>query len=1046
MLDATDTLGLPLLGRASLGGGPDGMHASRVLPTPTGAWVLGTELTPDPEARCPGTPAAYGSAGSVTLFDTRTASDPVRIGGLPMPVDVFGAALAHGRAFVVTGRHEGLFFCPPEPYDPMKLPPPPETSLTGSASGEHARNVPGEPPSGSLLVYTSARPGASVEASLLFPYSLTDVVVVSDVAIVAAAEYGLLFVDVSDPAHPRKLDMASIPFDMTLSNRPGHPQRLRLLGDLLFVSAADGGVVLVDVSEPRAPKLVSGGNVEPAWDSAAVADRLLLASRDRLTELSVPFLYVTGYSPARESLVAPEGVELVVRFNRPLAASSFTDATVRLLGANDAAVDVDLEVSGSTLVVRPESALAANMAYRLEVDSRVTDQRGGALLVPLRLGFRTGAAGSRMPVLASVAPAAASRAGGTVLTVQGQRLGGVAQVRVGGQPATFQVISETEVRVTAPAMAEAGPADLEVVDQGGPTAVLPSAVLYLDPLEGAGVALTPDHGPVEGGTRVRLAVSGLQALSPGTRVRIGGRDAVDVDVEDLSSLSFTTPAVDDATLAPVELVRPGEAPVRVGLFSYDLPVGTTLDLPGFPPKVASELRLLGDTLYVGVSNSGHEGLELFDVRLEERPIRLGGVRTERPVRGLDVSGALAYLATDELGLVVVDVSAPEFPFIAERAVTYGRATGVRLEGADAYVSVTDASGSPGVIQRFHAVGPRLSPPQSVVLDADALALDLGPDRFYALTSQVVGGAGSGLALTIYDRAGTRVGRTTVLSGTRPYEELVSSRLAVRGSRAYVSVGTKLYVFDLSNESAPQVLQSTDLGSPVLGLTFAGGALLAATGGDTTVIEIPPTDLLAVELDPPHGGLAPPGTLIQARFTLPVSPESVTPQTFEVQANDGTGWRMVQGSREVVFAVRGSTLVFQPTVPFLPGDEVRVDLSQGIRAFDTRALAAPVHATFRVTAADALKPIIESLEPASGLATAHTTLLLRGQGFRAATSVRVGGQAAAVEWLAEDTLRVTVPPVGWARRRGRRWWRSSTRPPGCATRGWVASSTGSRCAC
>ncbi|HZI13948.1 MAG TPA: IPT/TIG domain-containing protein, partial [Myxococcus sp.] len=768
-------------------------------------------------------------------------------------------------------------------------------------------------------------------------------------------------------------------------------------------------VVLVDVSDPRHPQLVSGGNVEPSWDSVAVADRLLLASKDRVTELSVPFLFVTSYAPARESLVPPEGVELVVRFNRPLAAPSFTDESVRLLGPDDSAVEVELEVSGSTLKVRPEEALAASTAYRLVVDSRVTDQRGGALLIPFRLGFQTGAVGSRLPELVSVAPSAASRAGGTVLTVTGRGLGGVASVRVGGQVATFERVSETQLRVTAPAVAEAGPADLEVTDQGGPEAVLPSSVLYLDPLAGAPVALFPDHGPVEGGTRVRLAVGGRQALAPGTRVRIGGRDAVDVDIEDLSSLSFTTPAVDDATLAPVELVRPGEAPVQVGLFSYDLPVGTTLNLPGFPPKVASELKLVGDTLYVGVSNGGHEGLEIFDVKIEERPIRLGGMRTDRPVRGLDVSGVVAYLATDDLGLSVVDVSDPERPFLADRAVTFGRATGVRLEGAYAYVSVTDPSPSAGVIQRFSAQGPRLTPPESVALDADALALDLGTDRFYALTSQVSGGSGTGLALSIYDRTGLRVGRVSVLTETKSYEELVACRLVVRGGRAYVSVGTKLYVFDLSNEASPQVLQSTDLGSPVTGLTFAGGALLAATSGDATVIEIPPTDLLSVDVQPPAGGLAPPETLIQARFTLPVSPESVTPETFQVHANDGTGWREVPGAREVVFAVRGSTLVFTPVSPFLPGDEVRVVLTQGLRAFDTRPLAAPVHSTFHVTQEGALQPIIGSLEPASGLVNATTTLLLRGAGFRAETSVLVGGQAAGVEWLAADTLRVTVPP-------------------------------------
>ena len=82
----------------------------------------------------------------------------------------------------------------------------------------------------------------------------------------------------------------------------------------------------------------------------------------------------------------------------------------------------------------------------------------------------------------------------------------------------------------------------------------------------------------------------------------------------------------------------------VGSYSYDLPVGSTLTLPGFPPREVSEQKLVGSTLYVGTPTHLYEGLEIFDVTLAERPLRLGGLKTAAAVRGLDVSGSLALLA------------------------------------------------------------------------------------------------------------------------------------------------------------------------------------------------------------------------------------------------------------------------------------------------------------------------------------------------------------------------------------------------------------------
>ncbi|TQF11365.1 hypothetical protein FJV41_34660, partial [Myxococcus llanfairpwllgwyngyllgogerychwyrndrobwllllantysiliogogogochensis] len=572
----------------------------------------------------------------------------------------------------------------------------------------------------------------------------------------------------------------------------------------------------------RDPVLLSGGNTETAMDVLAVGDRLLLAGQSRLSELETPFMLVTGYEPGRGALVPPSLARLVVQVSRPLAAASVTSDTVRLKGP-DGDVPLTLTVRADpakldyAIVATLEEPLQARALYTLEVDGTVTDQRGGALLVPLRTTFHTADSGARAPVIASVSPSTVSTAGGQQVTVLGQELEGVSAATVGGVPASVSRSESGELRLTLPPL-PAGPADIRLVDQGGPATFFPAGVLALDSLVGRTVTLGPSHGPVEGKTRVRVSVSG-QAIAPGTRVYVGSEPGVDVDVLDLSSLEFSTPRAPGAGLVPVSLVRPGEEGVVVGTFSYDLPIGVTMSLPGFPPKEVSDLKLVGDRLYVGVPTPGASGMEIFDVRLEERPLRLGTLSTLDPVYGLDVDGPLALLANGRSGLAAVDVSHPETPFIVRRVATLGEtvATGVRLEGTHAYVTTTDTKLAMGHVQVFDAASPELRLEGTVVLDQDALALDLGPERLYVLTSSVQGAQTDGLSLSIYTRTGLLRGRILVDAASGFFDARVRSRVVVRAKRAYVTAGDKLHVFDLSDEVNPVRMQATDLGVELSGI-------------------------------------------------------------------------------------------------------------------------------------------------------------------------------------------------------------------------------------
>ena len=173
-------------------------------------------------------------------------------------------------------------------------------------------------------------------------------------------------------------------------------------------------------------------------------------------------------------------------------------------------------------------------------DGRPADvivQAGG---VSPRLGaaYAYGAAGPL--VVRSVRPAIAPETGQTPLTVRGGGFGPLTRILVGGRPLRESVVThDGEIRGICPA--GSGTVDVIAVDPEGQgrSTHLRDAVTYLpDGVAAIGVA-HPDAGPVEGGVSVELHGLGLAAI---TRVQFGGEEAADVEVIDDTLVRATAPA------------------------------------------------------------------------------------------------------------------------------------------------------------------------------------------------------------------------------------------------------------------------------------------------------------------------------------------------------------------------------------------------------------------------------------------------------------------------------------------------------------------------
>ena len=125
----------PLLGRGGIGSVLGEQYATRLLPTPTGAWVFSNLHLGQRAAGavpCPSGVEHYpaaGNGGRLELFDTRNPTDPVLRGAVsPRRAAGAGAVWRHGgggRLLVAMGNHAGVIYC----EDPL-FPPPPWASLT----------------------------------------------------------------------------------------------------------------------------------------------------------------------------------------------------------------------------------------------------------------------------------------------------------------------------------------------------------------------------------------------------------------------------------------------------------------------------------------------------------------------------------------------------------------------------------------------------------------------------------------------------------------------------------------------------------------------------------------------------------------------------------------------------------------------------------------------------------------------------------------------------------------------------------------------------
>ena len=185
-----------------------------------------------------------------------------------------------------------------------------------------------------------------------------------------------------------------------------------------------------------------------------------------------------------------------------------TAVTVRGAGfTSGATVDFGSMAASSTTVTSPTTLTVTSPAGSSGgVNVTVTGPGGTSATSPSDLFSY-----DPVPTVTSATPAAGPLTGGTVVTVTGTGFVAAPTVLFGSRSATtVVVVNTTTLRATAPA--GTGSVDTTVTTPGGTSTSGPSDTFRYDPAPTV-TGITPDEGPVAGGTTVTVTGSGFIAGS-----------------------------------------------------------------------------------------------------------------------------------------------------------------------------------------------------------------------------------------------------------------------------------------------------------------------------------------------------------------------------------------------------------------------------------------------------------------------------------------------------------------------------------------------------
>jgi len=250
--------------------------------------------------------AAGGSVISMNYFLT---TDPVRIGKV---ANLNGATtIMHDNQWLyASGSRKAFAWNPSAPcnfFTPLDTAARPETS--SAPSNEIVNTIT------AVNLFDSV-----VTRNYSFTSHVLDHVAYGDYLIVALGGSGL------EIFHKERSETRTQFSFAKLMTTTGDSVRLKRMGSTLFVSAADGGVVVLDIQDPMNPYVLSAGNDEHIDAIDVYKDRLVAATgKPSISLLQLPQSLVVESSIDENGIIAL-GESVEIRFNENMSIASLQES------------------------------------------------------------------------------------------------------------------------------------------------------------------------------------------------------------------------------------------------------------------------------------------------------------------------------------------------------------------------------------------------------------------------------------------------------------------------------------------------------------------------------------------------------------------------------------------------------------------------------------------------------------------------------------------------------------------------------------------------
>ncbi|MDA8142310.1 MAG: Ig-like domain-containing protein, partial [Desulfobacteraceae bacterium] len=988
--------------------------------------------------------------GQVEKVNFRVFSDPMATGTLD---DAYGTAIKGSSAMrldhewlYAAGYRSIIYGC--------------GVDLNRGVCGRNSPDFVGSPPAristDTVVAFNLFDPVIRREYQV--PGSVHDIISYGDFLIVAMGESGFVIMNKERPEN-----QVTIQIDDQLQPNPGPVHGLRLLGNLLFVAAEKGGVVVYSLEDPLAPHVVSAGNEEQVQSLDYFKDRLIGVNsyhnqpnnvpqgvvdrrNSQLFVFDLPGAVVAGTMPEENQYIA-ENEPYQVTFNEYVTLASLQQSGAVIITRQDtgeavvATITAIQPLNGASDRFAIAFARQEGVAYQIRIND-ARNLRSGKLWAPFVGHLKAASIGAVRPVINEVEKGVFHYGDHPAITIKGSgfRNDPALAVYVDRHPVSYNWIDASTLQLPAGSIEmlpiDAGDHDIWVVDHEF-IAGMPGAIIMGEALPGAKFKLSSDNGPPEGGDVIQITAS-QPVILPGTKVVLRNRYNHEIrtievslgeyvsdlwdDAMSLTSFKFRVPGVVTPEIYDVFLDINGEE-VLVGKYSYEMDDGRGINLPNYPPMKIGAAETRGDTMFIGVRDGQGPtetnrflmkyGLEIYDIAIWDRPIRLSQIPMDQPVTGLVTYQDVAYLAAGSNGLVVVDISDLTQPLVLGNFGVPGhKAMDVALNRNHGVLAmaVADELGT-GFIRFFDVNDPELDPPVGYAvisfnkddLIGQPLDIQWQDDQLFVLLRR-----GGELYLVIFDHLNGAVTHTIqkVERGDlaeRSNSILPQVSMMVQHGQIAITTDQNYLVLQPGPNGGYQTIYWEDIDPVAVGTTELISHQGAIFVGDPQgVTDTPTPDLAITDIDPPFGTDLTPGETVRIQFNQLMDTGPAT-LSAAIHLQDAQGTDLPAGSYTLsgINTLAGGYVDVTLAQDLTYNGAARLIIGTGLVALNHHHLVAAAQGDYQVTAG--IRPMVKAvLRMVQGQPTRH---YFHGDGTEIGViqGQRFGTDPAALTIMIGDTL-------------------------------------------